>query len=159
MSNTKTLTVEEAQAQVKAANLALQEAIAAQFDKVKNEFCTDFLAAAKSFLAIPESNHHLVWNDKELVKAAKKIGLKPIDFSIETEPAVAGVGTGKRRGRYDEPALVAFIGEGKPQSEVQAHFGVSNPTMLAWGKKLVAAGLIKIEDDKTNKTQNFWRKV
>ena len=68
-----------------------------------------------------------------------------------------GTGKGKGGGKYNEAAIVAFVGEGKPQTEVQKHFGVSNPTMIAWGKKL--KGKIDVSEDATDKTKNFWRKA
>ena len=152
--HTKTLSVEEAQKQFDAARLALGAAKKAQFEKIKNQFSDDFLDAAKSFADIPEEDRAYVWNDKKLVKVAAKIGLQPID-KPSAEPSEAG--DGAPVARYDKTAILAFVGAGKLQSEVEKHFNTTKTSVIDWGKRLVADGSITIGKAEGNKRSNFWK--
>lgn len=142
-----TKTLEQLQKEADAANQALAEGRKLKAESDKKAVLTKLESAQTAFSALDKESQAAVLSDPAI-----RLILATFEISDKKKRK------GKRGGKYDETALTAFIGEGKPQGEVQAHFGVSNPTMLAWGKKLVAAGLIKIEDDKTNATQNFWRK-
>jgi len=148
----------EYEAACEAAKAKLDSQMAGIISQAKADLVKNLQSILEIYEVIPSKDQGKLWKDKEVSKLLRELALSPVETTVDdsSEPSTSG-GRGKGGGKYDEAAILAFVGEGKLQTEVQKHFGVANPTMISWGKKL--AGKIEIGKADADKTQNFWRKI
>ncbi len=85
-----------------------------------------------------KSEQATILNDADIKKVFASFGYKRKDAD--------GAASTRGGGKYDETAILAFLADGeKEQAQLMKKFAVSKQSIGAWGKKLVARKLIKIE--------------